>query len=90
MGGVYAQPSLRDVVKFDATQLAKWHAELMQPVTTALMPRTIVPTSEDAPQAWRYTMTEPNSCAAVRGFPDENAARTQILCLKRGGTRASY
>jgi arylsulfatase A-like enzyme len=62
----------RDVVKFDATQLAKWHAELMQPVTTALLPRTIVPTSEDAPQAWRYTMTEPSSDWMKAEFDDAN------------------
>ena len=51
----------RDIVKFDAAQLARWHSELMQPVTTALLPRTILPTSEDAPQSWQYTMTEPSA-----------------------------
>lgn len=60
----------RAVVKFDAAQLAKWHSDLIQPVTTALMPRTILPTSEDAPQAWRYTMTEPGSEWAKSEFDD--------------------
>ena len=60
----------RDTVKFDAAQLAKWHSELMQPVTMALMPRTILPTSEDTPQAWRYTMTEPGADWAKPEFDD--------------------
>lgn len=60
----------REVAKFDAPELARWHKELMQPVTTALVPRTILPTSEDAPQSWRYTMTEPNSDWAKAGFDD--------------------
>lgn len=60
----------RDVVKFDAAQLAKWHSELIQPVTTALMPRTILPTSEDAPQQWRYTMSEPRVDWAKPQFDD--------------------
>jgi hypothetical protein len=62
----------RDIVKFDAAQLAKWHSELMQPVTTALVPRTILPTSEDAPQAWRYVMTEPSADWAKPEFDDAN------------------
>jgi hypothetical protein len=49
----------REVVKFDANEMAKLHAELLQPVTKANLPRTILPTSEEAPQQWRYTMTEP-------------------------------
>jgi arylsulfatase A-like enzyme len=60
----------REVVKFDAAQMAKWHAELTQPLTTANLPRTILPTSEDAPQAWRYTMTEPAADWSKPEFDD--------------------
>lgn len=60
----------REIVKFDAAQMAQWHAGLLHPVTTALTPRTILPTSEDAPQAWRYTFTEPGSDWAKVAFDD--------------------
>jgi hypothetical protein len=60
----------REVVKFDAAELARRHGELMQPVTMALVPRTILPTSEEAPQAWRYTMTEPGGDWARPEFDD--------------------
>ncbi len=51
----------REVVKFDQSEVAKWHAELLRPVTMSNLPRTILPTSEQSPQKWRYTMTEPGA-----------------------------
>ncbi len=48
----------RRVVKFDAEKMAALHARLHEPAPIVEV-RPIVPTSEKAPQSWRYTVTQP-------------------------------
>src|SRR5262249_52853719 len=46
----------REVLKFEATEMAKWHKALAGPAPEM---RVLVPTSESKPQTWRYTTTKP-------------------------------
>ncbi|MBI1368476.1 MAG: beta-galactosidase [Planctomycetes bacterium] len=46
----------REICKIGVEKLAKWNAELYMPPP---MEKTIVPTSAEAPQQWRYTTTAP-------------------------------
>jgi Glycosyl hydrolases family 2, sugar binding domain/Glycosyl hydrolases family 2, TIM barrel domain len=46
----------REVLKFDATDMAKWHKTLFGPPPEL---REVIATSEKAAQKWRYTTTKP-------------------------------
>jgi hypothetical protein len=46
----------REVLKFDADDMARWHRELFGPVPVW---RELVPTSEKVAQTWSYTTTNP-------------------------------
>jgi hypothetical protein len=48
----------RKVIKFDVPHMAKMHAELYLP-QPILLKKVVVPTSQETPQVWRYTTSEP-------------------------------
>lgn len=46
----------REVIKFDLAETAKWHKALFGPVPEYA---ELIPTSEKAPQTWKYTTAQP-------------------------------
>jgi hypothetical protein len=57
----------RRIVKFDVDRLQKLHAPLYEPPGRR---RTIMPTSENEPQTWRFTTTKPADGWERQGFDD--------------------
>lgn len=59
----------REVLKFDAERLRRLHARLYGPTPTTT---PLIPTSEDEPQTWRYTLYEPADGWQRPDFDDSN------------------
>ncbi|MBN1341657.1 MAG: hypothetical protein JXQ73_03205 [Phycisphaerae bacterium] len=59
----------RAIIKFDADKLARMHAKLYLPPPLVIR-NTIVPTSEESAQTWRYTTTKPPEGWMKPGFDD--------------------
>jgi len=57
----------REIVKFDVDRLKKLHARLHEPPPKVAV---LVPTSEDQPQTWRFTMDKPAEGWETTKFDD--------------------